>query len=191
MARQQMARPQIARPQMARPQMARPQMAKPPRPVPNGHGAKNPGAKNLQSQTRVSSGNGAALQRPKPPTSLPGRLDTARNGSGQPIGQKPLPSRVHAQTMGANKPPVKVLKDPYSKNKPSAAASYSSAPKSHYSDQKRPTQSLNNARPAPNKMLPSSKFQVFFLHLYSGYNLFFDSLISLLTLNFQLMNEAS
>lgn len=165
------------------------QTAKPARSVPNGYGLKHPAAKNPQSQarvgikypadknpqpqtrvgpkypasknpqlqSRVAPGNGANIH--KPATSMPRKIDNPRNGTERTIMQRPLPSKVPAQTTGTSKPVAKISKDSYMKSKPPAAAPHSAVQKNHYPEQRKPSQSLNNIRSVPNKPLPSSKSQ--------------------------------
>ena len=131
------------------------------KPLPNGHGLKNPDAKNPQSQTRAGPVKGATLNKPRPATAVPRKIDNGGNGSVRPTGHhKPLPSKVPAQTTGTSKHPAKVTKDPYLKNRTSATLLHSSAQKNHYSDQRRPSQSLNNIKSMPNKPSVSTNSQV-------------------------------
>lgn len=135
------------------PAKSRPQTVKPSRPVSNGHGSNNPAARMAPSQVRVGSGNRAAVNKSKPSTAMPRKIDISRNGFGRPIVQKPLPSKVHVQTTGPSKPPIKGSMD-----RPSTSSAHS-AQKNYYADQKKPSLNPNNIRPTLKMPVPSSKSQ--------------------------------
>ncbi|KAJ6850312.1 hepatoma-derived growth factor-related protein 2 [Iris pallida] len=131
----------------------------PARPVPNGHKMKPSFVKNLQSKTRVDTVKGAVMSRSRP-VSSENRKVVGGNGSSRPVGHKPLPSKVSSTPTGANRP-AKVVNDPTSKKKVLSAVPHSSSQKNAYSEQKRrPSERMDEVRPAQRQTLPLSKPQM-------------------------------
>lgn len=143
--------------------MAKPQMAKPAGPIANGHGTKNPPTKILQSHNKAGSVKGTVLNKPRPAIADPRKIVNAGNGTGRPLGNKPLASKVPAQTTGTSRPPAKVMNDSYLKNKLPSAVPRSYTQSNHNTGQRRPSHSLNNVKSVLHKPLHPSNSQVFSL----------------------------
>ncbi|KAJ6810962.1 hepatoma-derived growth factor-related protein 2 [Iris pallida] len=140
----------------------KPPMGKPSRPVPNGHESKNSVARNLLSQTRVGPAKGAVVSRPRPASAEHRKVGagSGSNGSGRPIGHKPLPSKSSAVATGTSRPPAKVANEPRLKTRVPSAVPHPSIQKNHQSSQRRPSERPEKVRTAPKQPLPSSKSQM-------------------------------